>query len=165
MNFNIRDYKPSDAFQVDAVGLAAFEQYANSYSDWSIFRNKISHMSILSESGEVIVAESENRIIGAVAYIGIGTNKAKAAFFDPQWPIMRMLVVNPEARGFGIGHLLATECIQRAKRDKATVFALHTTKIMNIALPMYERMGFKLYREAPEIHGVPYGIYIKQLEN
>ena len=36
--------------------------------------------------------------------------------------------------------------------------------IMKIALPMYERMGFKFHSEAPTIYGVPYGIYIKHLD-
>lgn len=33
---------------------------------------------------------------------------------------------------------------------------------MKVALPMYERMGFKYQREAPHIFGVSYGIYIKE---
>jgi len=35
---------------------------------------------------------------------------------------------------------------------------------MKIALPMYERMGFKFHSEASAIFGVPYGIYIKRLD-
>jgi ribosomal protein S18 acetylase RimI-like enzyme len=72
--------------------------------------------------------------------------------------------VTPKARGFGIGHRLAEECIRRAQRDEAPLLALHTTPIMQVALPMYERMGFRFHGEAPTIFGVPYGIYIKHLD-
>lgn len=74
-----------------------------------------------------------------------------------------MLVVSPKARGAGVGRALAQECLARARRDKAEVFALHTSPIMTVALLMYERMGFRFLRDAPAIHGVPYGIYVKSL--
>lgn len=119
-------------------------------------------MSELAEAGEIIVAELDGRVVGAVAYVGPGT--PKAAFFQPEWPIMRLLVVAPSARGLGIGRVLADECIRRARCDGAAVFALHTSELMHVALPMYERMGFKWVATAPVIHGVNYGVYLKDLE-
>lgn len=157
----LRDYAPADASQVDALGLAAFEAYRDAYADWPAFRALIATMSALAQTGEIIVAQSDGKIAGAVAYIGPG--KPKATMFQADWPIMRMLVVAPEAQGQGIGHALAHECIRRARRDGATVFALHTSELMRVALPMYERMGFQRKGDAPTIHGVKYGIYVKEL--
>ena len=74
-----------------------------------------------------------------------------------------MLVVKPAARGKGRGLLLTEECIRRARRDISPIIALHTTPIMTVALPMYLRMGFRFRRDAPPIHGVPYGIYLMEL--
>ena len=108
------------------------------------------------------MAELAGRIVVAVAYVGPGA--PKAAFFLPEWPIMRMLVVDPDARGQGIGRALAEECLRRAERDGAAEFALHTSEIMAVALPMYRRMGFTLAARAPDIHGVEYGIYVKALD-
>ena len=34
---------------------------------------------------------------------------------------------------------------------------------MTVALPMYLRMGFARVREAPDILGVPYAVYVKAL--
>jgi GNAT superfamily N-acetyltransferase len=76
---------------------------------------------------------------------------------------MRMLVVAPGARGLGVGRRLAQECIDRARRDRAPVSALHTSALMSVALPMYLRMGFERQADAPDIHGVAYGIYLKHL--
>jgi ribosomal protein S18 acetylase RimI-like enzyme len=76
---------------------------------------------------------------------------------------MRMLVVRAHLRGRGIGKALADECIRRALRDNAKEIALHTSPIMKVALPMYERMGFQWVADAPSLFGVPYGIYLKGL--
>lgn len=158
----IREYLPNDSAQVNALALLAFKQFKDSYHDWPTFRAKIGNMSALADVGEVIVAEVEGRIVGAVAYIGPGVPKAE--FFRPEWPIMRMLVVAPDFRGHGIGHALAQECVRRAKRDGASIFALHTSELMHVALPMYQRMGFKWKSAAPMIHGVKYDVYAKEID-
>jgi GNAT superfamily N-acetyltransferase len=158
----IREFQSRDSAQVNALALRAFEQFKDAYHDWPGFRAKIGNMSALADVGEVIVAEVAGRIVGAVAYVGPGAPKAE--FFRPEWPIMRMLVVAPESRGRGIGGALAQECLCRAKRDGASVFALHTSELMQVALPMYQRMGFKWVSSAPAIHGVEYGVYVKKLD-
>ncbi len=159
--FALRPYRPADAPAIDALAVAAFEQFKDAYTDWPTFKDRIAAMSALAAHGEIIVAEQGTRLLGAVAYIA--PHQPKSAFFDAAWPIMRMLVVAPEARGLGVGRALADECITRARRDKAAVFALHTSELMSVALPMYQRMGFAWHAAAPDIHGVAYGIYLKQL--
>lgn len=159
--FTIRDFRKDDSLQVNALAIHAFNQFKDAYIDWAQFKIKIGEMASLAEVGEIIVAEADSKIVGAVAYIGPGAPKAD--FFRPEWPVMRMLVVDPTFRGLGIGRALADECIVRAKRDGASMFALHTSKLMQVALPMYERMGFKWISNAPDIHGVGYGIYVKNL--
>ena len=158
----VREYLPNDSAQVNALAQLAFEQFKDSYHDWPAFRAKIGNMAALADVGEVIVVEVEGQIVGAVAYVGPGAPKAE--FFRPEWPIMRMLVVAPDFRGHGIGRMLAQECLRRAKGDGATVFALHTSELMHVALPMYQRMGFKWKSAAPMIHGVKYDVYAKEID-
>ena len=158
----VRDFLPSDSAQVNALALRAFEQFKDSYQDWTGFRAKIGNMSALADVGEIVVAEVEDQIVGAVAYVG--PSAPKAEFFRLEWPIMRMLVVAPDFRGRGIGRALAQECLRRAKRDGAFVFALHTSELMQVALPMYQRMGFKRVSGTPPIHGVEYGVYVKEID-
>ena len=76
-----------------------------------------------------------------------------------------MLVVSHESRGKGIGHALTDICLNRAKRDQSEILALHTSKIMRVALSMYLKMGFVFYSEAPDIHGVKYGVYTRELRS
>ena len=160
MTFVLRDFHEDDAQAVNALALAAFEQFKDAYEDWPVFRARLD-LASLAGVGDIIVVDVGGQVVGAVAYIGPGAPKAQ--FFQPEWPVMRMLVVSPAARGLGIGRALAEECLRRAKRDGATAFALHTSELMQVALPMYERMGFRRIAEAPPIHGVKYGVYLKQL--
>ena len=159
----LREFEPADAGRVDELGVAAFEQYRDCYSDWPALRSRIATLSSLAEHGEIIIAEIDGRIVGSVAYLGPG--KPKSSFYLPEWAVMRMLVVAPEAQGNGIGRQLAAECIRRAQRDGATVFALHTSAMMAVALPMYQRMGFAWHAEAPTSYGVSYAVYTKKLQN
>ncbi len=157
----LRDYRDSDAEAIVRVALAAFAEFEPHYSNWPLFNANVAKMTELSKTGELIVAEDDGHIVGAVAYVG--AQQPKPAFFDPAWPIIRMLVVDPTARGRGIGRQLTEECLRRAERDQSPVIALHTTPIMTVALPMYLRMGFAKVREAPDILGVPYAVYVKSL--
>jgi len=119
-------------------------------------------MSTLADSGEIVVAELEDRIVGAVAYIPPG--RSKAAYFQSAWPIIRMLVVEPICRDKGVGRALTEECLRRAKRDGSPVIALHTSPIMTVALPMYIKMAFKRQHNAHPIYDVPYAVYLKRLD-
>lgn len=157
----LRDFQPTDTDAVNALGVAAFEQFASHYEDWPAFKAKIASMSSLAETGEIIVATSGDTIVGAVAYLG--PTAPKSTFFPGSWAVMRMLVVCPQARGAGVGRALANGCIAKARRDGAAVFGLHTSPIMSVALAMYRAMGFEFQREAPPINGVPYGIYAMPL--
>lgn len=159
--FTLREYVESDAAGVNATALAAFSEFRDTAGDWASMERAVSNMSALVSQAELIVAAIDGTIGGAVGYAGPG--RAKQEWFDPDWPVIRMLVVHPRARGLGIGRALAEECVRRARRDGASLIALHTSPIMHVALAMYERMGFSLYREAAPRHGVPYGVYIKRL--
>ena len=161
MSYTLRDFHAGDADGVNRVALAAFEQYRDAYSDWPAFSANIGRMAALAEHAELIVADAGDEILGAVVYVGPG--RPRSALFESEWPVIRMLVVSPKARGRGIGRALTEECIRRGQRDRAPLIALHTTPIMTVALPLYLRMGFTLLREAPPIHGVPYGVYVKPL--
>jgi ribosomal protein S18 acetylase RimI-like enzyme len=144
----IRNYRASDAEDLNRISVAAFSQFKDAYEDWPAMRAVVSKASSLSGTGEVIVAECESRLAGG---------------FEQAWPVIRMLVVDPPCRGKGIGRALTDECIARAQRDRAPVIALHTSPIMTVALPMYLRMGFAKVHDAPPLFGGPYAVYTKAL--
>ncbi len=55
---------------------------------------------------------------------------------------MRMLAVSSVARGRGVGRMLTTACLDRARRDGCTRFVLSSGPRMTAAHRMYEGMGF-----------------------
>ncbi|HWT14114.1 MAG TPA: GNAT family N-acetyltransferase [Allosphingosinicella sp.] len=148
---------------MNAVALAAFAQYEGVYSDWETLVRGVGATAELAQSGELVVAEQEGgAIVGAVAYFGPFATP-RADFFEPHWPIIRMLVVDPAARGRGLGRRLTEQCLARARRDGAAQIALHTSPAMADALALYLRMGFRLERRVPDRFGVRYGLYLKAL--
>lgn len=161
MEYSLRPFQPGDAAAVNEVALAAFAEYRPHYDSWPAFSRLVGNMASLAGNGELIVAAARERVAGAVVYVGPGTEKGR--FFPAEWPILRMLVVAPDFRGLGIGRALAEECIRRAELDEALLVALHTSRIMTVALPMYERLGFRYLDKGPTVFGVPYCIYVKEL--
>jgi GNAT superfamily N-acetyltransferase len=55
---------------------------------------------------------------------------------------IRLLGVHPECRNMGVGKALATACIALAREQGHLEVVLHTTKAMQTAWAMYERLGF-----------------------
>jgi predicted N-acetyltransferase YhbS len=161
VTFSLRDFQPSDAEAVNQIALAAFDEYKQLYADWPTLAANLSRTASLADQSELIVASKAATVVGAVAYVAPG--RPRQNFFPSEWPIVRMLVVLPSERGQGIGRALTEECIRRAGRDGAPLLALHTSPIMRVALPMYQRLGFERHSDAPSLMGVPYGIYVKQL--
>ena len=157
----LRDFHAADAPQVNRLALAAFEQFKTHYSDWPAMAAGVARMAVLSEDGEIILAEHDDKIVGAVVYVPPG--RPKPSCFETGWPIIRMLVVDPDHRGLGAGRGLTEACLARARRDGSPVIALHTSPFMTVALSMYIGMGFERLREGPAIFGVPSAVYLKRL--
>lgn len=158
----VRDFREADAEAVDSVALEAFEQYRHVYSDWATLERAVGRMSALAKEADLLVVEADARIVGAVAYCP-PFSEPRASFFEPHWPLVRMLVVAPDARGRGLGRSLTEACIERARRDGAASIALHTSPAMEVALSLYLRMGFRLERRVPDRFGVPYAVYLLDL--
>jgi len=146
----IRDARRADRDAVRKVTLSAFQQYAAIMPPprWEAYRENI--LSTLADvaPAQQIVAEKEGRIVGSVLLYPPGT-----AFSTPDegpltCPEVRLLAVATEARGQGIGTALMKECIRRSRRLEASCLNLHTTDMMQVAMRMYERMGFV---RAPEL--------------
>ena len=66
---------------------------------------------------------------------------------------LRLLAVNPEARGNGVGRALTPKCIELAHEKQQSQVALHTTQYMNSAWALYEKMGFKRFEEIDFLQG------------
>jgi ribosomal protein S18 acetylase RimI-like enzyme len=153
----IRAYVDTDRVAVNAVALAAFAQYAGDYEDWATFSAGIARMADLAADGDLFVAERDGAVVGAIVHVGPG--RPRSAIFPDDWSVIRMLVVDPAARGGGIGRVLVAAALERARRAKAPAVGLHTSPIMATALRLYESIGFVREHDLPSIRGVPYARY------
>ena len=160
----IRDARPADRAVIEAVTLAAYEQYTATLgaSRWAMYRQNI--VSTLADAGPAaqIVAEKAGALVGSVLLYPaggrMGAPGSGRAMILP-WPEVRLLAVAPPARGSGVGRLLMEECIRRARAARATALTLHTTDMMRVAMRLYERMGFE---RAPDLDFEPApGITVK----
>lgn len=157
----IRAYASQDREAVNALARAAFAQYSQDYADWPSFIEGIGRMADLAPDADVLVAEQDGVVAGAVAHVGPGG--PRAAFFPPEWSVIRMLVVDPTRRGKGAGSQLVAACLRLARDAGAPAVGMHTSPIMASALRMYEALGFVRDQDLAPIRGVPYGRYVLPL--
>jgi ribosomal protein S18 acetylase RimI-like enzyme len=62
---------------------------------------------------------------------------------------LRIVYVEPWARGLGLGERLVTECMEFAKAAGYARMKLWTNDVLTPARRLYERLGFTLESSAP----------------
>jgi ribosomal protein S18 acetylase RimI-like enzyme len=117
-----------------------------------------------ADRAQLLVArDADGRIVGSVALVLAGDFGNVTASDDEA--AFRMLVVDPAVQGRGIGELLVTTCLDRARAAGKRRMVLSTDTRMAAAHRLYRRLGFTRLPErdwVPE-PGIDLQVYARDL--
>ena len=159
-HYSVRNAKPEEFEEIGKLMVSVYSQlegfpkqdeqpaYYTMLANIGDFTNK-------PETELLVAASRDDKIAGGIVYFndmqyygsgGTATKEKDAAGF-------RLLAVDLNIRGKGIGKLLTNACIQKAKDKKLSQVIIHSTKAMQTAWKMYESMGFKRSEDLDFLQG------------
>ena len=93
----------------------------------------------------LVALTGDGELAGGVVYFGdmAQYGSGGSATSVPDASGIRLLGIDPASRGLGAGRALTQACIDLARERGHREVILHTTKAMQVAWGLYERLGFR----------------------
>jgi ribosomal protein S18 acetylase RimI-like enzyme len=140
----VRPARPEEHEEAGRITAEAYREFVRPEDPaaWDEYLARIADVSSRAGRTTILVAVEDGRVLGSATLELSGRTDAVADPLPPGEAQVRMLGVDPSARGRGIGRLLMNECLRLARARGKTVLTLNTTRRMVAARGMYEAMGF-----------------------
>ena len=150
INYTIREATPDEFLNIGKLMVTVYSQLEGfpGPKESPDYYNKLKNVGELTKNPRVkllVAISSIGTIGGSVVYFGdmayygsegTATKEKNVAGF-------RLLAVDPITRGNGIGKRLTKACIDLAIAEQQKQVVIHSTKAMQVAWAMYEKLGFK----------------------
>ena len=138
LTVEIREIRPEEA---DALGDLTVRVYESIDATDEEYTPQLRDVRSRMETCDVLVAVEDGAVVGGVAYVpGPGPWSDRA---EPDEAELRMLVVDPDHQGKGIGEALVRACIDRATAAGKARLVLLSEDHMTTAHRIYRRLGFE----------------------
>jgi ribosomal protein S18 acetylase RimI-like enzyme len=139
----IREVRPQEYEEAGRVTSSAYDEFTRpGDQEWIDYHAEIADIRGRADRTVVLGAFDGDRCLGTATIEMDQTIGDDDRDLPPEMGSLRMLGVDPEARGRGAGKALMEASLARARAAGKTVMVLRTTGLMEVARGMYERMGF-----------------------
>jgi GNAT superfamily N-acetyltransferase len=133
---------------VQQLLVESYAQYKHSVEDeefWNLYVQGMVDSVNSPYVDRILVAKDGEEIIGTVQLFENAKNSYEGMGMEISItdPFIRLLAVHPKARGKGIARELLEACLLYGKEKNADSVYLFTGEIMEKAIQLYERFGFK----------------------
>jgi len=150
--------RPAKPHEYDAVGELTARAYLDDdlVPDGTDYEQTLRLAADRAEHTQLLVATDtgdDDHLLGTVSFVQAGSAYNEVAHEGEAE--FRMLAVASGARGRGVGRLLATECVERARTAGAQRVVICTSTDMHPAHRLYESLGFVRLPER-DWHPVPH---------
>ena len=148
MAIEVREASPAEHREAGRVTAAAYREFVRpGDDDWEAYLARIADVADRASRTTVLVAAEDGRILGSLTLELEG--RVRDDDDDEHHPLapeeahIRMLGVDPGARGRGAARALMEAAEARAREAGKSLITLNTTRRMEAARLMYERLGYE----------------------
>lgn len=142
----VREARPEEYVGAGKVTADAYREFVRPEDpgDWHAYLERIADVAERAGRTTIVVAVEDGRVLGSSTLEIDGRTEP-----DEDDPVpadeahIRMLGVDPSARGRGVAKAIMAECIRLAREAGKTRMTLNTTQRMRAARHMYESLGFE----------------------
>jgi ribosomal protein S18 acetylase RimI-like enzyme len=162
MTILVRAARPDEYAVAGSITADAYREFFEG-TKWADYLRNLADVEGRAERAEILVAVDDGRIIGTVTLELDQRTSPEDGPLAPDEAHIRMLGVDPDARGRGAAKALMAGCEARAREAGKTVLTLNTTDLMAAAKAMYEDLGYLRLEDEPTSEGIVLLSYEKQL--
>jgi ribosomal protein S18 acetylase RimI-like enzyme len=143
MTIEVREASPDEHPETGRVTSLAYREFVRPQdTDWQTYLDRIADVAERAQRTVILIATEDGHILGSATLELDERTEAEDGPLGPRDAHIRMLGVDPAARGRGVGSRLMAACEARALAAGKTRMTLHTTERMAAARAMYESQGY-----------------------